>query len=167
MKQLSVWRWNGDEAESLAIQSYSQYIDEDRDTQFVGNLLTVPTKETTSSFSSFGCCPEPRGIWIIRITPKNVQDLGHRFVQPQIQWTDRLLAATGTRSSSASNLASPSVLDYLRRDELDAYLTVDKCHVLTSGKKGTFEISFGEGVKLWLAYRLRNGQPYFTDVRVR
>jgi hypothetical protein len=38
--------------------------------------------------------------------------------------------------------------------------------VLSSGRKGAFEISFAEGTKVWFAYRLRNGQPYFTGVRV-
>lgn len=165
MKQLSVWRWNGSEAEKLQIRSYSLYIDEDREIQIVGNLLTVPTKETTSSFSSFGCCAEPRGVWILRINPDKVQDLGHHFLQPQIQWADRLLAASRAKSPAAPSLASPSVLAYLEHAEFDANM-VDQCHVLSSGKKGTFEISFGEGVKLRLAYRLRNGQPYFTDVHI-
>lgn len=168
MKQLSVWQWNGVEAENLRIRSYSLYIDEDRDIQIIGNLLTVPTKETTSSFSSFGCCAEPRGMWILRINPDNVQDLGHHFLQPQIQWADRLLAASRAKSPAAAGLASPSVLAYLRHADSDGNLgnVVDQCHVLSSGKKGAFEISYGEGVKIWLAYQLRNGQPYFTDVRV-
>jgi hypothetical protein len=165
MKQLSVWRLNGVEAESLSIRSYSLYIDEDREIQINGNLLTVPTKETTSSFSSFGCCAEPRGIWILRINPNSVQDLGHHFLQPQIQWADRLLAASGAKSPAADGLASLSVLAYLRHAEFDANM-IDNCHVLSSGEKGAFEISFGEGVKLWLAYKLRRGQPYFTDIRV-
>jgi hypothetical protein len=57
------------------------------------------------------------------------------------------------------------VLAYLRDADFDANI-VDQCHVLSHGRKGTFEISFGEGTKLWLAYRLRSGQPYFTDIRV-
>lgn len=166
MKQLSVWEWNGAEAESLLIRSYKLYIEEDRGVQFVGNLLTVPTKETTRSFSSFGCCAEPRGIWIIRIAPNKVQDLGHRFLQPQIDWTDRLLAASRSNSPAAANLATPSVLAYLSHTEFDANM-IDQCQVLSHGRKGAFEISFSEGIKLWFAYRLRNGQPYFTDVRVK
>jgi hypothetical protein len=166
MKQLSVWQWNGTEAENLVIRSYKLYIDEDREIQLVGDLLSVPTKEETSSFSSFGCCAEPRGIWILRITPDGVRDLGHRFVQPQIQWADRLLAASRSNSPAAANLASPSVLSYLWHTEFDDDI-IDQCHVLNSGKKGAFEISFGEGVTLWLSYRLRNGQPYFTDIHVK
>jgi hypothetical protein len=165
MKQLSIWKWNGVEAENLSIRPYSLYIDEDREIQISGHLLTVPTKETTSSFSSFGCCAEPRGIWVLRITPNNVQDLGHHLLQPQIHWADRLLAASGAKSPTAEGLASPSVLAYLRHAGFDANM-IDKCHVLSSGEKGAFEISFGEGVKLWLAYKLRNGQPYFTDIRI-
>ena len=165
MKQLGVWQWNGTEAENLIIRSYQLYIDEDRGIQLVGNLLTVPTKETTRSFSSFGCCAEPRGIWILRIAPGKVHDLGHRFLQPQIQWADRLLAASRAKSPAAAGLAAPSVLAFLRRTEVDAD-AVDQCHVLSHGRKGAFEISFGVGTKLWLAYRLRNGQPFFTDIRV-
>ena len=165
MKQLGVWQWNGAEAENLVIRSYRLYIDENREIQLVGNLLTVPTKEATRSFSSFGCCAEPRGIWGLRITPIKVQDLGHRFLQPQIEWADRLLAASRAKSPEAKRIAAPSVLAYLRHTEVDA-LVVDRCHVLSQGRKGAFEISFGEGTKLWFAYWLRNGQPYFTDIRV-
>ncbi len=165
MKQLGVWQWNGTEAENLIIRSYQLYIDEDRGIQLVGNLLTVPTKETTRSFSSFGCCAEPRGIWILRIAPEKVHDLGHRFLQPQIQWADRLLAESRAKSPAAASLAAPSVLAFLRRTEVDAD-SVGQCHVLSYGRKGAFEISFGAGTKLWLAYRLRNGQPFFTDIRV-
>src|SRR5271170_6892565 len=141
MKQLSIWQWNGAEAENLLIRSYKLYIGEDRGIQIVGNLLSVPTKETTDSFSSFGCCAEPRGIWVLRITSDNVQDLGHRFLQPQIQWADRLLAASHGKSAAAAGLASPSVLAFLRHAELDAD-RIDQCNVLSSGKKGAFEIAF-------------------------
>jgi hypothetical protein len=165
MKQLGVWQWNGAEAKNLVIRSYKLYIDEDREIQIVGNLLTVPTKEETSSFSSYGCCAEPRGMWILRINPNNVQDLGHHFLQPQIQWADRLLAASGGKTTVTVGLASPSVIAYLRRAKFDAD-SIDECHVLSSGKKGAFEISFGVGTKLWFAYELRDGQPYFTHVRV-
>jgi hypothetical protein len=165
MKQLSVWQWNGAEAENLVVRSYKLYIDEDRAIQLVGDLLSVPTKEETRSFSSYGCCAEPRGMWILRINPDKVRDLGHRFLQPQIQWADRLLASIGPRSSVAEGLASPSVIAYLRHTRFDAD-SIDECHVLSSGKKGAFEISFGVGTKLWFAYELRNGQPYFTRIRV-
>jgi hypothetical protein len=165
LKQLSIWQWNGNEAQNLVIRSYDLSIEEDSEIQLVKNLLTVPTKERTDSFGSLGCCAEPRGMWILRITPEKVQDLGHRFLQPQIQWADRLVTAVGARSSVAARLASPSVISYLKHTEIEAD-SVDKCHVLSSGKKGAFEITFGVGTKLWLAYYLRGGQPYFTHVRV-
>jgi hypothetical protein len=165
MSQLSVWQWNGTDAENLLIRSYQIYLDDDRDLQIIGNLLSVPTKETTRSFSSFGCCAEPRGIWILRIDSGKVKDLGHRFLQPQIEWADRLLVASRAKSPTAPSLATRSVLTFLTHTEIDAN-EVDQCHVLSHGRKGTFEISFGEGTKLWFAYRLRNGQPYFTEVRV-
>jgi hypothetical protein len=165
LKQLSIWQWNGTEAENLVARSYDLYIDEDREIQLVSNLLTVPTKERTDSFGSLGCCAEPRGMWILRITSDKVQDLGHRFLQPQIQWADRLVGAARVRSSGVTGLASPAVISYLERTEIEAD-SVAECRVLSSGKKGAFEITFGVGTKLWLAYHLRNGQPYFTQVRV-
>ena len=165
MKQLSVWQWNGNDAENLAIRSYRQYIDEDRSIQIVGDLLTVPTKEQTESFSAFGCCAEPRGIWMLRIGPEKTQDLGRVFLQPEILWADRLLAASRTKSPLAATLGSPAVIAYLRQTEFDGIM-VDKCRIVSRGRRRSFEITFGEGVRLWLAYRLRNGQPYFTDVRV-
>jgi hypothetical protein len=166
MKQLSVWQWNGIEAQKLVIRSYDLYIDEDREIQLVGNLLAVPTKETTSSFSSYGCCAEPRGVWILRINSDDVKDLGHRFLQPQIQWADRLLASTRAKSSVTAGLASPSVVAYLNHTQIEMD-SIDKCDVLSSGKKGVFQISFGIGTKLRFAYKLCNGQPYFTHVRVQ
>lgn len=166
MKQLSIWQWNGAEADNLVIHSYQIYFDEDRNIQVLGNLLSIPTKETTLSFSSFGCCAEPRGVWILRITPDKVQDIGHRFLQPQIEWADRLLAAGKAKLPASVNLAAPTVLAFLRHTEIDADM-IDQCHVLSSGKKGAFEISLGEGTKLWFAYRLRNGQPYFTGIRIK
>jgi hypothetical protein len=105
-------------------------------------------------------------MWILRINSEKVQDLGHRFLQQQIQWADRLLAVTGAKSSVAAGLASPSVVAYLRRTEIEMD-SIDECHVLSSGKKGAFQISFGVGTKLWFSYELRNGQPYFTHVRVQ
>jgi len=166
MKQLSVWQWNGTEAENLVIQSYRLGAEDDRAIRLVDDLLIVPTKEITKSFSSYGCCAEPRGTWTIRIAPDRTQNLGHRFLQPQIQWADRLLAATGSKSSSATGLASPSVIAYLKHTEIETD-AVDKCHVLRSGEKGVFEISFGAGTKLRLAYTLRKGRPYFTSVRAQ
>jgi hypothetical protein len=104
-------------------------------------------------------------MWTLRIIPDHVQDLGHQFLQPQIQWADQLLVATGSKASAAADLASSSVIAYLRHTELDAD-AIDKCAVHKRGRKGDFEISFGVGTKLWLAYELRNGRPYFTKVRV-
>jgi hypothetical protein len=164
MKQLSVWQWNGTEAENLVIQTYMLGIEDGRGIKAVDDILIVPTKEPTHSFSSYGCCEEPRGTWTIRIAPDHTQSLGHRFLQPQIQWADRLLAATGSKSSGATGLASPSVIAYLRHAEIETD-AIDKCHVLSRGKKGAFEISLGGGPKLRLAYTLRNGQPYFTSAR--
>jgi len=161
MEQLSVWQWNGTEAENLIIQSYMVGLDDDREIKLVDNLLIVPTKEQTKSFASFGCCAEPRGAWTIQITPDHVQDLGHTFLQPQIQWADHLLAAKGP---GAARLASPSVIAYLKHADIDMG-AIDKCRVLSSGEKGAFEISFGVGTKLSFAYRLVNGKPYFTSVR--
>jgi hypothetical protein len=161
MAQLSVWQWNGADAEDLLIRHYGVYIDDGRDIQIVGNLLSVPTKEETRSFSSFGCCAEPRGVWTVRVDPAKVQDLGHRYLQPQIQWADQLLAA---RRSKRQVMAVPSVVAFLQHTEIDANI-VDSCQVLGTGRKGAFQISFGEGTKLWFAYRLRNGRPYFTGIR--
>jgi hypothetical protein len=149
MKKLSVWEWNGTQAKNLIIGSYQLYIDEDREIQLVGNLLTIPTKEATRSFSSYGCCAGPRGIWMIRVTPVGTQDLGHRLLQPQIEWAD-LLAASRTKSPSLTGLAAPSDRAVLK--DVDGS-TIDQCRVLSHGQKRPFEISFGEGTKLWLAYK--------------
>jgi hypothetical protein len=158
MKQFSIWEWDGESAKPLLIRSYKDYVDDKREIRVLSDQVSIPTKEETRSFSSFGCCAEPRGIWLVRLEPSEVKNLGHRFVQPEIAWADRLLAT--------KRGASPAVLRYLRHAELDADM-IDKCKVLHSGQTGDFEISFGEGTTLWLAYRLRNGRPYFTAIRVR
>jgi hypothetical protein len=87
------------------------------------------------------------------------------FLQPQILWADRLVSAVHSGRAAGANMASAAVRHSLRHAEIDGE-AIGKCDVQSSGDKGAFEIVFGSGAKLWLSYRLRNGLPYFTDVRV-
>lgn len=165
LKQFSIWEWNGTAAKIVLINSYMLYVDDDREIQFANGRLLVPTKESTASFSSYGCCGEPRGTWTLQVTSDKVRDRGHIFLQPQILWADRLVSAVHSGRPAGANMASASVRHSLRHAEIDGE-AIGKCDVQSSGDKGAFEIVFGSGAKLWLSYRLRNGLPYFTDVRV-
>ena len=88
--QTSVWSWTGSAAHLLTVIGYAQMIDDGRSIHFDGRDLSIPIKEQPRAFISSGGSPDPQGIWTLRITPRGVQDLGHRWSQPELEWFDRL-----------------------------------------------------------------------------
>ncbi|MBZ5646587.1 MAG: hypothetical protein LAN37_05115 [Acidobacteriia bacterium] len=180
LAQLSVWEWNGFEALPLLIKTY-HYTWDDGTFRFDGKMLRIGTKEETQSFSSCGGCPEPRGIWTIRITPKDVQDLGHRFLQPEMEWADELLSKISAGADTAG-LARPDVVSTIKRvmqeissenqqpnesEKEDRFYwgMLNTFRSIKPGQHGVFELALDEA-RLRFTYVLRNGKPYFTKVRV-
>ena len=179
LAQLSVWEWDGAEAKPLLIDVYF-YAADYGNFRFDGNTVRITTKEELKILFSCGMCPTPRGVWVLRITPDRVQDLGHRFVTPEIKWADELLSAI-EKGEDTMNLADPKVVATLKAHaeetqaedlKLDPSLSgkfswgmLGACRVLRRGQEGAFELELDEG-RLHFTYLLRNGTPYFTNVKI-
>ncbi|MGC4119303.1 MAG: hypothetical protein QM765_33000 [Myxococcales bacterium] len=73
--QVSLWAWTGREAELLAIATYFSSVDTPS-ARLAGGVLEVFTKEDPKTFFSCGMCPEPRGVWRLRVGPDKVEDSG-------------------------------------------------------------------------------------------
>jgi hypothetical protein len=180
LAQLSIWEWDGAEAKPLLVESY-QFAADYGDFRLDGRTVRITTKEDLGTLYSCGMCAVPRGVWTVRITPNGVQDLGHRFLTPEIQWADELLTKI-EKGEDTTNLADPKVVVSLKAHteetqaeelELDpsrqrkfSWGMLGKCRVLRRGQQGAFELEVDEG-RLRFSYVMRNGGHYFTDVRVK
>ncbi len=177
--QLSIWEWTGSEAKPLLIKLY-EYADDEGVFQFDGTTLRITTKESLRTFFSCGMCPEPRGLWTVRITPSGVKDMGHRFLKPEYQWADELLSRFYS-GQGTSNLANGGVVTALRKkmeeirrenarfnisDSEFLWGMLGECRVFRRGDKGKFELKLDEAT-LRFTYLMRNGKPYFTAVSIR
>lgn len=172
--QLSIWEWNGEEARPLLIKQYEHgadfgYFD------FDGTTFRISTKEPLETFWSCGMCADPQGVWTVRVTPNGVEDLGHRYLQPQIHWADELLALIGA-GRDTGRLCEPRVraaIDaWIRNaktqsgDESFSWGMLGDCRVLQRGRvSGKFDIQT-EGGRLRFRYLLRGGRAYFTGVSI-
>ena len=180
LAQLSIWEWDGAEAKPLLVEVYYYPLDF-RGFRFDGRTLRISTKEELVVLYSCGMCALPEGTWTVRITPGGVQNLGHRFLQPEIRWADELLSKM-TKGEDATNLAEAKVVDALKRLMHESSETEDGAHpsgrmefplgmleqvqVLRRGQRGAFLLVVDEGT-LRFGYVLRNGRPYFTSVKLK
>ena len=179
LAQVSIWEWAGMVANPLLVEAY-QYAADAHGFQFDGTTVRMATKERLGMLFSCGMCPEPRGIWTIRITKTGIENLGHRFVEPQYKWADELLSALNS-GMDAANLADASVLAALREkmkeikaDYAAAHVDItddhwgmlDSCKIVReSTDGGVFELMLDEA-QLRFTYVLRSNGPYFTNVRI-
>lgn len=177
LAQLSMWEWNGAEAKPFLVKEYHYAADYDV-FDLDGKTLGISTKEPLRTFYSCGMCPEPRGVWILRVTPDGVEDLGHHFLQPELRWADELFSKID-EGADTRDLAAVRVVTALKariaevRAEYSAqhpswgfsWGMLDQCRVLRRGRWGAFELIVDAG-RLRFSYALRNGRPYFTDVRI-
>jgi hypothetical protein len=116
----------------------------------------------------------------VRIAPGGVQNLGHRFLQPEIQWADELLSKL-TKGEDATNLAGAKVVDALKALMHEMPEAEDGSHasgkkafslgllegvrVLRRGRRGAFVLLTDE-TRLRFSYVRRNARPFFTSVSV-
>lgn len=175
LAQLSAWEWTGTEAKPLLIKIY-QYAWDYRSFHLKGNTLQIGTKEETQAFFSCGMCPEPKGIWTLRFTPDGVNDLGHKFLHPELQWTDELLSKIN-KGTDVTDIAHPGVVKAIRSAMQEIQLgrqpsaESEKDHLFYWGmfggfrriNPGAFQLSFDDA-KMTFNYILRNGKPFFTKV---
>jgi len=180
LAQLSIWEWDGAKAHPLLVELY-QYAADFGGFRLDGRTLQISTKEQLESMISCGMCPEPRGVWILRITPAEVANLGHRFLQPELQWADELLSMIDN-GEDATHLADGKVIDALKArirerdgarnpvrqpDETGfSWGMLDECRVLSRGQRGMFVLVVDES-RLQFTYELREGRSYFTGVEIR
>jgi len=182
LDQLSIWEWDGAEAKPLLVELY-QYAADFGGFRFDGRTVRITTKEELETFFSCGMCPEPRGVWMVRIGPRGVRNLGHRFLKPELQWADELLSKI-EKGEDTTNLADGKVVEVLKariregqaEDDAQARDTSEKtkfswgmlgkCRVFGRGQRGAFDLELDEG-QMRFSYVLRNGKPYFTHVRIQ
>jgi hypothetical protein len=174
-KQLSIWEWDGTDARLLLIGLYYNTLGYGG-FQFDGRTLNIITKEQAATFYTASANPEPRGTWSIKIEPDCVQDLGRRFEKPELQWADDLFAkiSKGEDVSGSANTVTVEALKTRIQEKIKDNATLGiksftwgdlwQCRILRRGRKGVFELKMEEGL-FRLSYTLRNGKPYFTDVK--
>jgi len=114
MLQASFWEWDGREAKLLLIRSYKRGQEEDGVIQHQGDRLLFPTRENSDAFMDLGAGMEPQGTWSVRVTPSQIQDLGHRWNSAGAQLVDRLCARL-QKGQEASDLASPEVIAWMKQ----------------------------------------------------
>jgi len=179
--QLSVWEWDGTEAYPLLIKQY-QYAADYGNFHFDGKMFRIAAKEELDSFFSCGMCPEPRGVWTVRVTSGGVEDLGHRYQQPEFQWADELLSKI-EKGQDTTDLADRKVVNSIKAQirEEQAQIAaepqdssekpefswgmLDRLRVLQRGPRGAFELDLDPD-KLRFTYMMHNGRPYFTNVKI-
>jgi hypothetical protein len=178
--QMSIWEWDGAEAKPILVKLY-QYAADFGGFSFDGRTVRISTKEELGTFFSCGMCPEPRGVWTVRITPEGARDLGHRFVTPEIQWADELLSKI-EKGEDTTNLADAKVVAALKARSKEVEIEdlalnparkskftwgmLGQCRILRRGQRGAFELALDEG-RLRLSYMLLNGRYYFTHVMIK
>ena len=178
--QLSIWEWDGAEAKPLLIETY-QYAADYAGFRYRGKTIQITIKENPTTFFSCGMCPDPQGVWTLRVTPTGIENLGHHYLQPEYQWVNELLAQIRDGKDS-SEIAATQVTEAIhgRMLELEeeykkleesagnipfSWGMFEPVQILRRGMRGAFIIKFDE-MNLRLDYILRDGKPYFTKARV-
>lgn len=177
LAQLSVWEWTGTESVPLLIKTY-EYVWGEDSFHFDGNTLRIGTKEDPISYFSCGECSDPKGIWTVRITPEGVDDLGHRFVNPEMKWADDLLSAIGN-GKDASEMARPQVIEAIKSAMAEVAKTdtqpaeTKEPNPYTWGMFAGFRRIGNDGfamdfdeAKMRFSYLVRDGKPYFTHISI-
>jgi hypothetical protein len=123
-------------------------------------------------------CSDPKGVWTLRIKPKGVKDLGHRFLNPEMQWADKLLSAIA-EGKDVSEMARPDVVTAIKstmaeitkenaqqsEPEQPSLFSWGMFGDFHRNSQGTFSIDFDEA-RMRFTYLMRKGKPYFTHVRI-
>lgn len=72
---MSVWEWDGAEAKPFLLKIFQRAADFGG-FRFDSKTVRISTKEALETLSSCGRCPEPRGVWSVRITADGVGTSG-------------------------------------------------------------------------------------------
>jgi hypothetical protein len=117
--QSSVWLWDGMTAHPLIARAYAIMVVQEVGTRLEGDLLKVREKTFFRTFFSCGMCEERQTDWIVRLTPKGVEDLGEKSMMPELDVVDELLYRVIHRESAA-DVAAPAVIKSAERMVGDA-----------------------------------------------
>lgn len=173
LPQVSIWEWDGMKAIPLLIRSFLEPADDDFGQRFAKGLLQFGTKEPSDTFTSYGGTTEPRGIWTIRIGKESIEDLGHRWVEPNARLVDELCEGL-RKNQSVSHLASGKVIAWMKDrfkpdpeakegEELRFYLGMYSASKTTREKAfEVFRIECDEGIFSFKVNR-RNGHRFIVD----
>jgi hypothetical protein len=113
-KQTSIWRWNGTTAEPLMAHSYTIALDTGTGVRIVGQDLKVREKQDFRSFFPSGPSEGRRVDWVVRVTPKTVEDLGEKSAVPHLDLLDDLFDRI-IRGGLTDDIASPGAIRAARR----------------------------------------------------
>lgn len=107
--QVSLWLWDGRTARPLIVRDYTEMIDQAVAARVEGNLLKVQEKKSFRTFFSCGQCEERQTVWIVRLTPEGIEDLGETSMVPELDVIDELFHRH-IHDQQAADVAAPAVV---------------------------------------------------------
>lgn len=111
--QTSVWRWDGETARLLWIDWHDFMIDQKIGTEYKDGILSVGEKDEFHSFYGCGSCEARQMVRRLRVTPKEVEDLGKVSTTPELDLIDELFCRLAN-DRSTDDIAAPDVSRLLR-----------------------------------------------------
>jgi hypothetical protein len=163
-KQSSVWRWDGEAAELLWIDSHNVMVEQELGIEFNDGVLTVGEKEQFRSFFACGSCEARQMAHRIRITPTGVEDLGRFSTTPELDLIDELFwrLATGRETADIASLQVSQLLKPQITAALDESQKIDRDY-FTTGMLADVAVTQSGGFKL-LCFTVDGdiGRLYFT-----
>jgi hypothetical protein len=106
--QLSFWTWTGKIAEPQFVTSYLFNIDDGGPTELKGDVLRVSMAENYRMIAPWWDHLDRNLVWLFRIGPDRIVDLGKKPVLPEMDVVDDVLLRAAHRVS-ADDLATPEV----------------------------------------------------------
>ena len=170
-KQVSIWEWNSLSAIPLLIKTYRSTANTE-EIEFDGSILKIPTKEDYRTFFSCGTCTEAKVIWTIKVTPKNIEDLGKIHEDPELQWMDELWdrLLSGKRAEDmASNQVIGVLKQIIREERIGDSLGMLGNWKVERDKNYTILRFTADNLvcrNLYFKIEKRNNRPYFSNIRV-
>ena len=108
--QISLWLWDGTTAHLLTARAYTFEIEQSVRARLEGDLLKVQQKKFFRTFGSCGPCEERQTDWVVRITPRGIEDLGEKSLTPELDAVDKLFYRV-IKQKSAADIAAPAAIE--------------------------------------------------------
>jgi hypothetical protein len=118
--QLSLWRWDGKQAEPLVVRDYAYTIvDAVAGARVAGNRLILRYKDDWRHMFSCGQCSGRQRETVFRIDPDRIVETGTRSLVPELDLIDELVDRA-IRRKSIGDRADPHAATLFERDVRDA-----------------------------------------------